>query len=281
MIKINLLKDRGKKQKFFDFKGIDIEKAYKDLNRACKKDRLYALEDALEERAQHSDSIHAETGMDLEYTDNAWHELIYAHQQLKEIPRLKQQIKNTEETWKKIISTPIKTYEEHVSEKFSQKEAWLRLAEPEILHELNTAVTEYNSLTPEQKEKAWLNYYVKTDQIIYQDIPQFIKTRGCINCTVSKDMQEKTGKPYGFDHEIISGCLIQGCTKYGHDLLNPFIDPEEAMKKARETGNQNAIENARKYVLSVKEKYESTFKKTGISLDKIITGQTCQPKEQT
>lgn len=265
------------KQSYFDL-GIDLEKAYAKIDLARKESRLYSLE----ELEKLTDSIHADTGLDMNYTDEIWHELISAHQWFKEVPRLKQQIKNAEEEWKKSISRPIKTYEEHMEEKFEKnKEAWLKLAKPEALEKLNKTVNEYNSLTPEQREKKWLQYRNKTEQIIYNKTPSFIKARGCINCEVSKRMQEKNGKPYGVDHEILSGCVLQGCKNYGHDLTNPFIDPEEAMQKAIETKDVKAIENARQYILSVKENYECFFEEIGVSLDTIISGQTSQPKEQT
>ena len=62
---------------------------------------------------------------------------------------------------------------------------------------------------------------------VEDNVPRFIKMRGCINCEVSKICQERHGTPYAFDHELFAGCLISGCVDYGYSLHTPFLDPEE------------------------------------------------------
>lgn len=66
------------------------------------------------------------------------------------------------------------------------------------------------------------------------EIPRFIKEKGCINCSASKALKEKTGHDYGFDHEIQVACLLSGCLDYGYSLIKPFMDPDEILKYAKE-----------------------------------------------
>ncbi len=98
------------------------------------------------------------------------------------------------------------------------------------------------SLVPEKSaglaENCLLFLSLKKNCKMATEIPRFIRLRGCINCDISHRHKEKTGKDYGFDHELVAGCLLYGCVGYGHDLSNPFMDPEELMKKAKEMGLQ-------------------------------------------
>lgn len=102
------------------------------------------------------------------------------------------------------------------------------------------------------------------------EIPKFIELRGCINCDVPKKCKEKTGHDYGFDHELVACCLIRGCFNQGHDLSNPFMDPEELMKKAKEIGNPRYIENAKKYLLEIEKKFGKFYEKMGIDLSSFL-----------
>lgn len=102
------------------------------------------------------------------------------------------------------------------------------------------------------------------------EIPLFIKLRGCINCGVSKNHKEKTGYDYGFHHELVAACTVSGCISHGHAIYNPFIDPEEIIRKARETENRKYIENAKKYVRSIKEKFGKFYKIIGINLENFL-----------
>lgn len=103
-----------------------------------------------------------------------------------------------------------------------------------------------------------------------KEIPKFIQVRGCINCEASKKFKEKTGKDYGFDHELVAGCMILGCCDYGYSLTSPFLDPEEVMKKANETQNSSYIENAKKYCAKIKEKFRDFYRRIGINLESIV-----------
>ena len=82
-------------------------------------------------------------------------------------------------------------------------------------------------------------------------IPECIRLRGCINCIVSKNYKERHGIDYGFDHELILPCLIVGCMENEHAIYKPFINPEEAIRFSRKSGNEEHIENARKYLLRI------------------------------
>jgi len=105
-------------------------------------------------------------------------------------------------------------------------------------------------------------------------VPYFIEIRGCINCSASHLLKQKTGHDYGFDHEITVKCVLYGCRDYGYDLTNPFFDPKEVIrmgKKLTENNNDPQIkENSKKYCLNIKEKFDNFYKKIGISIDDII-----------
>lgn len=102
-----------------------------------------------------------------------------------------------------------------------------------------------------------------------KDIPLFIKLRGCINCEMSKRHKQETGKEYGFNHELVGRCLLGGCLNHGVALYEPFLDPEEIMKRARKSGNKVYMENARIYTERVKARFGHFYEAIGIDLSKI------------
>ena len=104
-----------------------------------------------------------------------------------------------------------------------------------------------------------------------QNIPYFIKMRGCINCSASKTYKERYGNDYGFDHEIVAQCVLMGCVGEGHDLSNPFMDPEDVAKFALQKNNEDFTQNAKKYVERVKEKFGRFYEKLGVSLDNLFS----------
>ena len=103
-----------------------------------------------------------------------------------------------------------------------------------------------------------------------QKIPYFIEVRGCINCDVSKQFKERTGNDYGFDHEIIIGCIIKECVDYGFSLPNPFLDPEEGIQRAKASGNPVFVKNARIYCKKVNERFGKFYEMEGISLTELL-----------
>ena len=103
-----------------------------------------------------------------------------------------------------------------------------------------------------------------------EEIPYFIKMRGCINCTASENMRRKHGTDYGCDHEIMAQCVLMGCVAYRCSLVSPFMDPEEIMRMANEQGKPEFIENAKKYVQLIKERFGEFYEEMGISLDTLI-----------
>src|SRR3989338_8795398 len=63
---------------------------------------------------------------------------------------------------------------------------------------------------------------------------------------LSKTHKERFGTDYGFDHELVAICLLRGCYDYGYSITNPFFDPAEIVRKARELNLPVAIHNKRK-----------------------------------
>lgn len=102
------------------------------------------------------------------------------------------------------------------------------------------------------------------------EVPIFIKVRGCINCDVSKRHKEETGNDYGYPgHEAMLLCLV-GRMNYGHQLPQPFIDPEKPMKIAIESGNEKSIEITRKYLLYVEKRFGHFYEKIGVNLSDLV-----------
>ena len=101
-------------------------------------------------------------------------------------------------------------------------------------------------------------------------IPKFIKLRGCINCKASKNHKERTGHDYGFNHEDVIPCLIDGCVDYNHDLSHPFVDPLEVIDFARKNGNEEQIKNAEKYLSHMEEIYGQFYERMGINLNGLL-----------
>lgn len=99
-------------------------------------------------------------------------------------------------------------------------------------------------------------------------VPRFLELRGCINCPASQEMKRRTGREYGFDHEVMASCLIAGCVDEGVDLLHPFLDPDEVISMARERGDAGMIANAEKYAQQTRGRFASYYalvEPTGIS----------------
>lgn len=100
------------------------------------------------------------------------------------------------------------------------------------------------------------------------EIPYFIKVRGCINCDSYKELKKRNEQ---FDHELQTGCLLKGCYDYGFSLINLFIDPEEIICKVKEGKfNPKQIENAKTYCLKINQKFGNFYIRRGISLDHLI-----------
>jgi len=104
-----------------------------------------------------------------------------------------------------------------------------------------------------------------------QIMPHFVEVRGCINCDASKEYKKRTGKDYGFDHELMAGCLLGGCQDFGVTLLTPIIDPEEVLrifkfKKITKQQNKNVVNYLRRIDCLVGKYYI----KIGVDIKKII-----------
>ena len=102
------------------------------------------------------------------------------------------------------------------------------------------------------------------------EIPYFIEIKGCINCSVSKTMKEKTGNDYGFDHESLAGCIIRACVEHGYSITKPFIHPAEVIRMAKQVNTAQGYENARKFCLQQKERWGREFEAAGISIDTLL-----------
>ncbi len=103
-----------------------------------------------------------------------------------------------------------------------------------------------------------------------ENIPYFIQIRGCINCSASKNMKEKHGTDYGFDHEIIASCLILGCQEWGHNLSKPFIDPEEIVRFVEKSPSPKFVDNAKVILQNYQEIFGEYYKQIGVNIEDLI-----------
>ena len=104
-----------------------------------------------------------------------------------------------------------------------------------------------------------------------ENVPYFIKMRGCINCSAYQAMQKKgeaTGQ--GFDHEIAAKCFLMGCVGYKVSIISPFIDPEEAVQFALRPDHDATKERAKAYCQHIKKEFGEHYATLGISIDDII-----------
>ena len=104
-----------------------------------------------------------------------------------------------------------------------------------------------------------------------EKIPYFIKIAGCINCSASKEHKKRTGRDYGFDHELMFKC-ISSCWNDGFSLIHPYYDPREAVRLAKKDGRKKVISAVKEYCLHIKEKFGEHYDKLGISIDSLING---------
>ncbi len=106
------------------------------------------------------------------------------------------------------------------------------------------------------------------------EIPKFLRLRGCINCEVSKYHKERTGYDYGFDHEAMGSCYISNspCAGYSVTLSHPFYDPEELLRLAREqkVRDPKIIAWLLGYCLEVRNKFGGFYQKIEVNLDDVI-----------
>jgi len=102
-----------------------------------------------------------------------------------------------------------------------------------------------------------------------EEIPYFIKMRGCINCDISKAYKKRTGNEYGFDHELMVTCLLLGCENYGVSLLKPFLDPFDVLQMAREKYPDH-IEKLLVYVTKITNAFGHFYIRLGVHLEDLV-----------
>jgi hypothetical protein len=81
-----------------------------------------------------------------------------------------------------------------------------------------------------------------------KEYPKFLAIRGCINCDTSKSMKERQGFDYGFDHELMAACLINGCQSFGYTIATPYIDIEEVEKFFYDKMNSESLVTVQKHI---------------------------------
>lgn len=65
-------------------------------------------------------------------------------------------------------------------------------------------------------------------------------------------------------------CILLNCVTSGFSLVSPFYDPEEVVRIAKKPGNNLLMEEARKYLSIIKERFGKFYNELGISLDSFL-----------
>lgn len=89
-------------------------------------------------------------------------------------------------------------------------------------------------------------------------MPEFIKRRGCINCESYIEFKRiKEGESNHQLHELMTRCLLMACTNYGHNVMKPFIHPDELDQYVSNRGNnEEEVQQARKYRAQITSKFK-------------------------
>ena len=96
-----------------------------------------------------------------------------------------------------------------------------------------------------------------TNAVKVEEIPYFIKVRGCSNCKVFKSYTSLSGTEYGQNHDLHAKCVHMGCDRYGHNILAPFITPLEYLRIGLNTGlRKQAVAKAKKVMARYSEFYD-------------------------
>ena len=101
-----------------------------------------------------------------------------------------------------------------------------------------------------------------------REIPCFIKNRGCVNCESSLALKKKTGKEFGFDPELMVGCLIRHSSSYS--LLEPYYDPEQIVQYASKIGTPEVKEKAREICSILQSQFGGFYENENISIGDIL-----------
>jgi len=90
-------------------------------------------------------------------------------------------------------------------------------------------------------------------------IPEFVRVRGCENCDVFKfQLHEEYLSPV-----TLNQCRDIGCTAHGYSIEEPYIDPQRL-------SHVIPARLVKKRFLDIKEKFEESYAKIGIQIDKIM-----------
>lgn len=103
-----------------------------------------------------------------------------------------------------------------------------------------------------------------------KEIPEFIKTGGCINCPTSRRLKERTGNDYGFDHELMVRCVLLGCDSYGFNIMQPYIDPRELVRLANKIWSPEVAARATIFCRNLQERFGEYYAAQGLSVDEIL-----------
>jgi len=100
---------------------------------------------------------------------------------------------------------------------------------------------------------------------VSEQVPEFIKQEGCINCSAYKGWREAKENTTDVKlHELMARCLLLGCTGLGYSVLRPFIHPDELDQLVTQRGSI-AID-----VQRVKEYREQVISKFGTLPNEVL-----------
>ena len=90
-----------------------------------------------------------------------------------------------------------------------------------------------------------------------ETVPEFIKQRGCINCSAYQGWRDARKATTDVKlHELMTRCLLLGCTGSGYSVLSPFVHPDELDRFVVQRGSVvTEVQKAKEYREQVISKF--------------------------
>jgi hypothetical protein len=90
-----------------------------------------------------------------------------------------------------------------------------------------------------------------------QDIPYFIRIRGCNNCKVHHKYITNAGTYCEEVHPLHASFVHGGCVEYGYSIEEPFVEPAVHMRVGAHFGSDEALDEAKKIIVRFHDYYDS------------------------
>ena len=90
-----------------------------------------------------------------------------------------------------------------------------------------------------------------------EDIPYFIRIRGCNNCKVHHKYITNRGTYYEQGHLLRAKCVHLGCVQHGYSIEEPFVEPSVYVRMGAHLNVEEVLNEAKKIILKFHDYYDS------------------------